>query len=336
MTSTPPNEPLEAFPIPDGAIVLAPSDQQLTPRASVIQALQQAMSERRFTLPLGPESALLDHNRLVSLNHFAVQLNLAGLMADEISIDLSPWREDQNAPQLSMAALVDSENDVVVVQGVLTNEEMQELVKGNDLSAEDLTLGTDCFKGGLDRLFTLVQLLEPSAIPRRALSTSLQRLLSSVILIGDWIQGQVDDTLTAYGARLQPITAGAFRAGVPDDLPSQSQALLSIPLGLDAGNQLVNGDAALICVERFKLLLIPTGSDLQPDALVVRLCGDVANDLLPDGLVLQSKQGKAEQNLTSFNDLQLELSIDNRTELIELKLRFEDSVPLELPPLQLP
>ena len=207
MTSTPPNEPLEAFPIPDGAIVLAPSDQQLTPRASVIQALQQAMSERRFTLPLGPETALLDHNRLVSLNHFAVQLNLAGLMADEISIDLSPWRADQNAPQLSMAALVDSENDVVVVQGVLTNEEMQELVKGNDLSAEDLTLETDCFKGGLDRLFTLVQLLEPSAIPRRALSTSLQRLLSSVILIGDWIQGQVDDTLTAYGARLQPITA---------------------------------------------------------------------------------------------------------------------------------
>ena len=333
---TKPNqEPLEAFPLPEGAILLSPVDQPRTARASVIEALKQAIKEQSLALPIGPETALLDPTRLLSINQFALQLNIAGLMADEISLDLSHWREDQSAPQLTMAAMVDLENDVVAVQGVLTNEELQQLASGQDCSGDALTLQTTDFKGGLNRLLTLVQLLEPNAIGRDALNSSIQRAFSSIVNVGDWLRGQLDDALANYGAKLQPVTSSAFRANSSDNLPLQTQALLTIPLGLNDSNQLVSGSATNNCIERFRLQLIPTGIDLKPTALVVRVCGEMSNELLPDGLILQSKQGEARQSISSANDLQIEITLASKDEMIELTLQLGSGSPLNLPPLKL-
>lgn len=333
--TTPNHEPLEAFPLPEGAILLNPVDQLRTARASVIEALQQAIKERHLALTIGPETALFDSTRLLLINQFALQLNVSGLMADEISLDLSHWRQDQTAPQLTMAAMVDLENDVVAVQGVLTNDELQQLSSEKDCSGDALTLQATDFKGGVDRLFTLVQLLEPNAIKRDALHTTIQRALTSIVNVGDWLRGRLDSSLANYGARLQPVTASAFRANVPDNLPLQTQALLTIPLGLDDNNQLVSGDQTNSCIERFRLQLIPTGIDLKPTALVVRVCGEMSNELLPDGLVLQSKQGGARQSISSANDLQMEITLASRNEIIELTLQLGTGNPLKLPPLQL-
>ena len=97
-------EPLEALPMPDSAVELEVSSGIQTFRQMVIAALKQVLKDRRLALPLGPESALDDENRLVMLNRFAVQLAPAGLAADQINVDLEPWKQTNTAPQLLLAA----------------------------------------------------------------------------------------------------------------------------------------------------------------------------------------------------------------------------------------
>ena len=64
--------------MPDSAVELEVSSGIQTFRQMVIAALKQVLKDRRLALPLGPESALDDENRLVMLNRFAVQLAPAG------------------------------------------------------------------------------------------------------------------------------------------------------------------------------------------------------------------------------------------------------------------
>ncbi|CAI8156017.1 MAG: Uncharacterised protein [Prochlorococcus marinus str. MIT 9215] len=316
---------MEAFPIPEDAIQLprpAPGESR---RSYVIQALQQALTNRRLSLSLGPETALLDDTRLLQLNQWAVQVNTAGFLADEVDLDLTPWREDGAAPQLSIAALVDLENDLVAIAGVCTNAEMQDLAKEQDLTGSHLSLDTSCFRGGLDRLLMLVQVLEPSAISRQALSTAQHRLGQKVIAISDWIQGQIDQALSRAGASLQPLSAGAFRSASVENQPENARALLSIPLGLNNKGEIVSGEAANICIEQFQLQLLPIGSGDAPEALTVRLCGSISGDLLPDGLILKGQQGLSEQTLRSSGELTLELTLSERDATVELAVIYGDA-----------
>lgn len=334
MTSTPYTTAMEAFPMPEGAIQLASQSPEQTQRGAVIEALQQVLNTRQLPLPLGPETALFDEQRLLQLNRFTVQLLTAGMLADELEVNLGAWRTEGSAPQLCVAALVDQENDVVTIQGVCTNQEIQELAKGQDLSAQSLSLGTASFQGGIERLFTLVQLLEPSAIPRQALSTTLEQIRQRVINISDWIQGRLDDALVASGASLQPLTAGAFRTD-QQQLPVDAKALLSIPLGLDAANTIVTGDAVANCIEQFQLQLLPQGSSDAVSTLLVRLCGSLSGDLLPDGLTVSCRQGLAVQRQEASGDLNLELQLSSSNDVVELAVSFSGGEPFALPPLQI-
>ena len=334
MTTPPYTTTMEAFPMPDGAIQLASQPPEQTQRGAVIEALQQVLNTRQLPLPLGPETALFDDQRLLQLNRFAVQLITAGMLADELDVNLGPWRTDGSAPQLCVAALVDQENDVVAIQGVCTNQEIQQLAKGADVSSQAITLETRCFEGGIDRLLTLVQLLEPSAIPRQALSTTLEQIRQQVINISDWIQGRLDDALVASGASLQPLTAGAFRAD-QQQLPIDAKALLSIPLGLDADNTIVTGDAVANCIEQFQLQLLPQGSSDAVSTLLVRLCGSLSGDLLPDGLAVSCRQGLSVQRQEASGDLSLELQLSSSNDVVELAVSFSGGEPFALPPLQI-
>ena len=287
---------MEAFPMPEGAIQLTPQSPQRSEREAVIQALQQALKARQLTLPLGPETALFDEQRLLSLNQFAIQLVTAGMVADEMTLNLAPWRTDGAAPQLCMAGLVDQENDVVAIQGVCTNQEIQELAQQHDRSASQLTLETTAFRGGLERLLTLVQLLEPAAIPRQALSTTMEQLRQRVIRISDWINGRLDDALAATGA---------------------------------------SWDAVAGCIEQVQLELLPLDSGDGVSALLVRVSAAFPGDLLPDGLVLTSQQGKTEQRVAAAGDLSIELTISGSDAAVDLALAYGDTSPFVLPSLQI-
>ena len=335
MTNPAEMEPLEVFPMPAGAIELDASADGLGARALAVAALQQALRERRLSLSLGPETALDDAQRLLSLNRFAVQLATAGVLADALDVDARPWAREATAPQLLLAALVDEENAVVAFPGVLTGEEVLQLARQGERRDGSLVLDPLAFRGGVDRLLSLVQLLEPEALPRLALSPAEMASTAPVVAVLDWLRGQLDEALSALGGELTPVAAGAFRAGaVAADTTDQALAMLVIPFGL-SGEELVSGDAARRCVRQFQLALIPTGSD-QPTGLVVRLSSSVPGALLPDGLALVARQGSHQQTITSAMSTELELVFQASDQLLDVSLGYGDAPPVELPSLQLP
>ena len=248
-----------------------------------------------------------------------------------------PWAAVPTAPQLLLAAQVDEENDLVWFAGVLTGEEFVSLARGAERTGDQLLLETGVFRGGLDRLLTLVQLLEPAALPRLALSGASGQLKGQVIAVADWLSGQVDGALQQlFGAQWQPLTQGAFVSGSVAAADPDALALVAIPLGLD-GDQLVGGEAAEGCIERFVLQMLATGADpARPDRLVLRLIASIGDDLLPDGLVLTARQGSHEQRQTASGSTLIELVFQASPDLIEVSLSYPGSSDLVLPPLQLP
>ena len=231
---------------------------------------------------------------------------------------------------------MDEENAVVAFGGVLTGAEFVALARDAERSGDLLLLDAAAFKGGVERLLTLVQLLEPAALPRLALpgGVDLQR---QVVAIADWLGGQLYGALEQiFGAQWQPITQGAFFSGGAAAAERDALALVAIPLGLDLV-QLVCGQAAENCIERFVLQMVATGSDpARPDGLVLRLIASMAGDLLPDGLTITVRQGSHEQRQSASGSTQIELMFAGGAELIDVSLSYPGSSDLVLPPLQLP
>jgi hypothetical protein len=341
MTNPAPIDPLEAFTMPAGAIELDDSTAALSARSLAVAALQRALRDRKLSLPLGPETALGDAQRLLSLNRFGVQLATAGVLADQLVVDAAPWANEVTAPQLLLAALVDEENAVVAFPGVLTGAEFIELARRAERSDQGVLLDPLAFRGGVDRLLSLVQLLEPEALPRLSLAPAAQTAAGSVVAVIDWLRGQLDEAFSALGGELTPVAAGAFRsfsAGLLfSESAEQALAMLVIPFGL-SGDQLVSGDAARRCVRKFQLALIPTGPDhaTHPTGLVVRLSSAVPGALLPDGLQLDARQGSHRQTITSAMSTELELVFQASDQLLDVSLRYGETGLVELPSLQLP
>ena len=346
-------ELLEAFPIPEGAIVLpARREAQEREMDLAIAALRQAMASRRLVLPLGPELDAADPDRLLVLNHFSIQLMCGGYPADRLRVPIASWKQADTAPQLLVVALVDEENAVVWFPGVLTAQDPQAqawLEAANMGEQQELDLDPLVLRGGIDRLFTVVQLLEPDALPRFALATAAATLPGTVVRVVDWLRGQLDPALQALGASFDALNAQAsglaagtaaepvlaFRSSGALEGIEQALAVLAIPLGIGPDRQLLSGNASETCIERFRLLLIPSGA-ARPDALLLRLSPELAGDILPDGLLLEVEQGGLSQSLRSEQSSRLDLRLPASGELIQVTLSAPGSAPLQLPPLQLP
>jgi len=325
------------MPIPAGAVLL-PAALSGSPRALALAGLRQALKERQLDLPLGPSLDPEDPDRVLSLNRFALQLATTGISSDQFLVDPAFWQQSSTAPQLLLAAAVAEDDNVVYFPGVLTAEEF--IAQAATAERQDglIALDLEVFTGGIERLLTLVQLLEPTAIPRFALNsspTAAQAPRVAVASVLDWLNGQLDAALSALGAQYQPASAAAFRgvgatAAAPDSLGG-----IVIPLGLD-NDQLVAGPAAATCVETFQLALIPIGSSKQPESLLLKLVSSLEGDLLPDGLELIASQGSHQQLIRSALSSSLELSFPAGAELISVSLNYPGSRAIQLPPLQLP
>ena len=248
---------------------------------------------------------------------------------------------------------------MVAFGGVLTSEEFQALAERAERSGDQLLLEVGDFKGGIDRLFTLVQLLEPDVLPHFALANAAATLPGTVVRVLDWLRGQVDPALAALGGSLDPAgprfkeilglgavfasttpglactPAAAFRSAGALECIEQPLAVLAIPLGIGPDRQLLSGSASETCIERFRLLLIPSGA-ARPDALLLRLSPELEGDILPDGLLLEVEQGGLSQSLRSEQSSRLDLRLPASGELIQVTLSAPGSAPLQLPALQLP
>ena len=336
MSITPSPEPIEALPMLGSSVVPLPADPDpplkqwdRRCRRLALRALRQAMADRQLDLPLGPSTDPEDPKRLLTLNGFAVQLVLTGSLSDEVVVPLAPWRAPSGRPQLLLAAGVDEEDAIVQFNGVMTGSELRAALGTamEDPAITELPCDLDHCLGGVDRLFLLVQVLDLSALPRSAASQPAPML----VRVRDWLQGRLDPELAALGGEFIPPSPLAFR-GNPV-LSEGAHPVLAIPLALNERG-LVAGGAAAGGVERFRLLLIPAG---DPDlaVLLVRLVPELANDVLPEGLELQVRQGGHQQSLSSERGRPLELRCRGAQEPIEVRLQCQGGDALVLPPLQL-
>ena len=159
------NDELEAFPLPEEAIIL---DEKinLSVRQIVIKALEKTIKERNLDFKLGPVLNLNDPSRSIILNKFDIQITTSSLISDETTFSLKNTKIEGKGPQLILAAQVEEDSKIVYFKGVLTSNELEEIIDKKDIRRDELNISLDSFTGGIDRLFRLIRLLDTEAIPR--------------------------------------------------------------------------------------------------------------------------------------------------------------------------
>jgi hypothetical protein len=132
------------------------------------------------------------------------------------------------APQLVLLACLDEDNQVVHCAGMMTAPELQRALQGDQAalnpSADLDELALSGFRGGAERLLTLVQLLNPDAISRDGLTVARR---SSVVSPFDWLSEQLDQAIQGLCGSLVPATAGRFRSAVESNSNALGDALHS-------------------------------------------------------------------------------------------------------------
>ena len=117
------------------------------------------------------DRALNDPLRSIILNKFDIQIITSELIADVAKISLKNSKIEGKGPQLILAAQVDEDSKIVYFKGVLTSLEFKEILIKKGIRKDEFNISLDSFKGGIDRLFRLVRLLDTEAIPRLNLSS---------------------------------------------------------------------------------------------------------------------------------------------------------------------
>ena len=317
--------------IPPEAIQLDPplpataSDRELA-----IAALRQELADRSLDLPFGPQLDPADPDRLLAVNHLAVQLVCSAMGAESVAVPLGPWRTATTAPQLLLLATVEDENGWVHLAGSLTAREVLALAPRGQDDGDSLLLPVSAFPGGLARFLRLVRLMDPVALPRLAYPSpiTLAGLTERAVAVWDWLGDRLDERLVALGGTLLQPAAVAVRSQA--DLPPGSPAGLQLDFGLRE-EALVFGEAALAAPERLRLVIALAGSQPGSEGLTLSLRCQERGVPLPDGLRLSLRQGDREHTLTSQDSLALELSVPGGEELITLSLSFQSGSPVTLP-----
>jgi hypothetical protein len=322
-------EPPLALPLPEDAVLL--DDPALDGPASALalaalrQHLQDLGLEPALTLLASPEPT----HTLLGIEGFRLQLICVPFWAEVVPLATAPWRQRSSAPQLVLAACVEPEARVVRLVGVLTNAEL--LALALPAAQDNLALPLEQFRGGLERLLTLVKLLRPEALPPLLLPRPAPAN-TTLVSVMDWLAGQLDQALTALGAELMPNPAAAFRSRASPIRPEESgavQAVVRIPLGLVNGT-IRWGDGRAEAIERFQLQLTLCGPKGRVHELVIRLEPQLQGDLLPDGLRLVVKPLAAQ---TKASDDGLEVRMACGSEPIAIQLERHGQMELNLPPL---
>ncbi len=189
---------LEGISIPEEAIILdCPNG--LTSTQLALKALNFAFKERFIKIKINEKN--LYKNKNIDINGFSICLLETGFFSDEIKIDLLKQLKINKKPQLFLASRIDYENNVVLFEGVLKAEKVNEILKNNGV-VNNLTLPLNNFEGGIDRLIDNVTLLKTKNIKSLVINNSnfkLEKkkkykannfLLYSVIGLGTFLLGQ--------------------------------------------------------------------------------------------------------------------------------------------------
>jgi hypothetical protein len=367
------DDPL-ALPFPSDTLLLddwppAGDWSQPAPVAQALQALRQQFQELGLRLDLVdgvPAPVAADSHRVVVLEGFRVQVVCAPFWADGLAIPSGPWSDPGHCPHLLLGAWVDGPAGAIRLPGVLTAREVVEALPGLEgarANGEEVQqLDVAALRGGLERLFTLVRLLQPESLalspavgptvslplPQASAQTlsSPSGLASGLarpqpapasenqqpawVALITWLQGQLGEALAPFAPEWVPAEAAAFRSAVA--APGMGVlAAVAIPLGLVAG-QVCWGGQRRATSERFQLLLSLCGSPGRAERLEVRLEPSLQGDLLPQNLSLVVGEQVLETG-PDGNLGPLVLTVPAGDQLIEIRLERQGVTELQLPPM---
>ena len=147
--------------IPEEAILLDKPIKFGEERKAVLDALRISIKERKLNYDIGPLTNLGNPLKNIRINNFSIKIITTGIYADEVEIKPYEIEYKHFSTQLILLAQIDDEYDYVFFKGVLTAEEFSKLVPKKIDKDSFFSLEVDNFKGGINRFFTFIQVLDP-------------------------------------------------------------------------------------------------------------------------------------------------------------------------------
>ena len=164
--------------IPEEAILLDKPIKFGEERKAVLDALRISITERKLNYGIGPLTDLENPLKNIRINNFSIKIITTGIYADEVEIKPNEIELGHFPPQLILLAQIDDEYDYVFFKGVLTAKEFSELVPKKIDKDSFFSLEVDFFKGGINRFFTFIQVLNPEFIKSLQEDKKLSPLLN--------------------------------------------------------------------------------------------------------------------------------------------------------------
>jgi hypothetical protein len=268
-------------------------------RALAITAIRREL-RRRASLVVGPELEPEEPERLLQINGRCTQLVCVSALADEALVPLGCWSDSATAPQLLLAAVVDEDQGLVEIPGVLDAAAFVAWTRTHGQSQGELVqLPLSMFQGGIARLERWCLLLDAQALPRMALDTDGQSAAGPLV---PWLTKGIQTLLD--GAM-----EGLLAALAPQPVPVLSTARGDGPETVQLLNPRIDGErngmptAAVICSR-------PTLWVREPLAEI---------QLLKDGKLLWRERARLREPITT--PLAWPLPPLGGDELVEARLR---------------
>ena len=165
----------EANPISDSAVSINIEKVKSLDQASIV-ALKKVISDENLNLEVKLISSIKDLDCLVEINKFYIQIVITGISSDEAIIPLKRWYQRNSAPQLILAMSIDEENGLIEFPGLITEKEFKNLIKEPNPKNKYVNIPISSFKGGINRLLSMIQILDLEALSREGLRESKIRL----------------------------------------------------------------------------------------------------------------------------------------------------------------
>ena len=177
------NELIDAFPIPEGSIILE-NEKILNLSQLAILAIKKVINERGINLKLKKNKNITEQDCILEINNFSIQVVFTGISSDSLVVPLKRWYKINDAPQIILAANIDEENNIVFFKGIITAKEFINTFLQRNARNQSYEISLDKFQGGIDKLFNYVQILDPKALSRVGLTSKTNPKVSIFEKIG--------------------------------------------------------------------------------------------------------------------------------------------------------
>ena len=168
----------ELLPIPEDS-TLVPLEFDCDEYSLIVEALKINLKERDLKNVIKIRKLSNYSAKFLSINKFFVQIAYCGIFQDEVKVSMKQWFNKGKAPQLILAAQIDSENNIVNFSGVMTAIEFEEYLLKRDIPLKEINIPISKFEGDLDLLFYYVQFLNINSIKRKGFIEKLNDELKS-------------------------------------------------------------------------------------------------------------------------------------------------------------